>query len=722
MADAAGPPGERLRSGLEHNPVMKKALFAESPPRERVPLQPISANAPTPAAELTRLSLASGSPSPGAAAVALTPASGERSVERSAEPPRSVLRKRQRATPGAANASNITFAASTKVDPSPSSLIKHSPRPPRWPAAQSPWLNRGGERSELPEDTLCWNTPNSEWHREPTSCKSRQGRTPATTTGTAEEKVHNELLAMRVAYCNMCGAVFLGSLAALLYAQGLLVSQYYKSLILAAFVGTSLRRPVHCVSEMLRAPAPAAQGQDASAHAAAAPKEKEAAREMPEWTYWRWLGAAYGAMALLRFPLGVAATAALGFSVYAACSAMCDTWAVMEVRRQLSDWRQVLAKLTVVSSVLLLLLLAVSVCAYQLVAELNMLRTLALDGSIHSQSLASISELTGFEEEEVVSMVRQRSSMLTEYMRSTFENLIGDEQLAGEVATVAEKLVLEALGHGALLGEGEGESDDTLSFSSLQEMYDGALGSSRKLSDQTQRLLSHLASHMYTLLQQGFGYVLGGIDYLFAFTLFSSWLWMCLDEDAIESTIDRVIVGGDTSARVKSVLEATAGILDSLAHTFLFHCAMAWLVFTASDVRLRYICTLLAGLVSVMPVFSPWAVIFAPLALRLLTASSVSPGAAVTMLSLGALSKLELCAWIGAACVWASGWTQRLLSRSIATRTALLLGETAATQSILLGFYAFGPVGVAVGPVLLALTNGLVKIYRDSVVFPLRCR
>ena len=87
-------------------------------------------------------------------------------------------------------------------------------------------------------------------------------------------------------------------------------------------------------------------------------------------------------------------------------------------------------------------------------------------------------------------------------------------------------------------------------------------------ADVAERLLSHLASHMYTLLQQGFGYVLGGIDYLFAFTLFSSWLWMCLDEDAIESTIDRVIVGGDTSARVKSVLEATAGILDSLAHTY----------------------------------------------------------------------------------------------------------------------------------------------------------
>ena len=30
--------------------------------------------------------------------------------------------------------------------------------------------------------------------------------------------------------------------------------------------------------------------------------------------------------------------------------------------------------------------------------------------------------------------------------------------------------------------------------------------------------------------------------------------------------------------------------------------------------------------------------------------------------------------------------------------------------------------GYTVGPVLLALTNGLVKIYRDSVVFPLRCR
>jgi hypothetical protein len=198
-------------------------------------------------------------------------------------------------------------------------------------------------------------------------------------------------------------------------------------------------------------------------------------------------------------------------------------------------------------------------------------------------------------------------------------------------------------------------------------------------------------------------------------------------------------VGTDTAARFKSVLATTAGILDSLAHTFLFHTVLAWLVFSSSSVRLQWTCSLLAGLLSITPVFSPWAVIFAPLALRILTITVVdthntdnsdgtylgylySMGAGSTMLSVWAdLGRTEVCAWAVAICVWISGKTQRLLSRSIATRTHQLVGETTATQAILLGFYAFGIPGIAAGPVLLAMTNGLVKVYRDSVVFPLSC-
>lgn len=192
-------------------------------------------------------------------------------------------------------------------------------------------------------------------------------------------------------------------------------------------------------------------------------------------------------------------------------------------------------------------------------------------------------------------------------------------------------------------------------------------------------------------------------------------------------------MGADTAARFKSVLATTAGILDSLAHTFLFHCALAWLVFLYSSVRLQWTCSFLAGLLSITPVFSPWAMIFAPLVLRIWTITvadstddtgpyiySASTGS--TMLSVWAeLDRTELCVWVIAICAWVSGKTQRLLSRSIATRTHQLVGETTATQAILLGFYAFGVPGIAIGPVLLAMTNGLVKVYRDSVVFPLCC-
>ena len=85
------------------------------------------------------------------------------------------------------------------------------------------------------------------------------------------------------------------------------------------------------------------------------------------------------------------------------------------------------------------------------------------------------------------------------------------------------------------------------------------------------------------------------------------------------------------------------------------------------------------------------------------------------------LQPLELCVWTATICLWASGLTQRLLPLSIAKRTYRLVSPEVATQSILLGFYAFGAMGVVAAPVAVALTNGLVKIYRDSVVFSLRC-
>jgi hypothetical protein len=57
----------------------------------------------------------------------------------------------------------------------------------------------------------------------------------ATTQDTEEVVVLNELLALRMAYANMCGLVFLAALGCLLYVQGMLVARYLRSLLLAIF-------------------------------------------------------------------------------------------------------------------------------------------------------------------------------------------------------------------------------------------------------------------------------------------------------------------------------------------------------------------------------------------------------------------------------------------------------------------------------------------------------
>ena len=259
-------------------------------------------------------------------------------------------------------------------------------------------------------------------------------------------------------------------------------------------------------------------------------------------------------------------------------------------------------------------------------------------------------------------------------------------------------------------------------MNSLQAMWAAAVDSPLLLG-RAQALLSKVCVHLLQLALEGFRWVLSGMDYCFAATLFCSWFWLCLEDDVVASSIARVIVGEDTGSRIKSVLRATAGILDSLAHTFLFHSALAWLVFAATGPHsLHYVGTLLAGFLAVTPVLSPWVVVLGPLLLRMLAACTSGLGLAEELFGHEhGLPASQLSVWALVLAVWVSGTTHRLLPSSIATRTYALVSPEVATQSILLGFYAFGAMGVIGAPVTVALTNGLVKIYRDSVVFSLRC-
>jgi hypothetical protein len=373
----------------------------------------------------------------------------------------------------------------------------------------------------------------------------------------------------------MCGVVLLGALGTLLYAQGLMLSQYFKPLILAGFVGTALRRPVRYVAEMLR------WSPDETAGPAPTGPQPEGDAEMPEWRYWRWLGAAYIASSLLNFPGHTVTAAVFLLSLYSAVAtvvrAVQTTWIAKEVRQQISDWRSVLAKLTVVTSFFLLVIIGLSLCAYNLVTELKMLRSFALDGSMHSHTVATVHAVSGWSEEEIATFVRERSLMLSDYLRTQFEDMVGDKQLASDLEEqVLLPFVLEALQftnvnasltNGTPTGENATECDlstviageppnsgcagaDTTTgmyntsptLKSFEEIYSGAIGSSLLWSEQTQQIVSRLLVHTYRLLLEGVGYALAGIDFLFACTLFASWLWMCLDDDAIECTIVRVSV------------------------------------------------------------------------------------------------------------------------------------------------------------------------------------
>jgi hypothetical protein len=371
----------------------------------------------------------------------------------------------------------------------------------------------------------------------------------------------------------MCGVVLLGALAALLYAQGLMLSQYFKPLILAGFVGTALRRPVRHVAEMLR------WSPGTTAEPAPTGPQPAGEAEMPEWRYWRWLGAAYIASSALNFPGHTVTVAVVLLSLYSAVAtivrAVQTTWIAKEVRQQISDWRSVLAKLTVVTSFFLLVVIGLSLCAYNLVTELKMLRSFALDGSMHSHTVATVHAVSGWSEEEIATFVRERSLMLSNYLRTQFEDMIGDKQLASDLEEqVLLPFVLEALQftsvnasltNGSPAGQNTTECDlnsaiaeqpptsacasaDTTTsmystsptLRSFEDIYTGAIGSSLLWSEQTQQIVSRLLVHTYRLLLEGVGYALAGIDFLFACTLFASWLWMCLDDDAIECTIVRV--------------------------------------------------------------------------------------------------------------------------------------------------------------------------------------
>ena len=104
---------------------------------------------------------------------------------------------------------------------------------------------------------------------------------------------------------------------------------------------------------------------------------------MPEWGYWRWIGGAYALYSLWAWPEALMLGSLAVFGMASGGTLMLRvmrrlTPRLVEAAGQwLVSYRRVFARCLVVTVVALGLLLAASLCAYHLVAELSFLRSVA---------------------------------------------------------------------------------------------------------------------------------------------------------------------------------------------------------------------------------------------------------------------------------------------------------------------------------------------------------
>ena len=131
----------------------------------------------------------------------------------------------------------------------------------------------------------------------------------------------------------------------------------------------------------------------------------------------------------------------------------------------------------------------------------------------------------------------------------------------------------------------------------------------------------------------------------------------------------------------KEVIRATRGIFKASLEIFLYHILFTWLILDIFGVEFRYILTLLSGAVSIVPYISPWIMCL--------------PACVLLYVSNGALPAFVFLA-IYVMVIYTSD--HYIYKRSTNTHPYLL------GLSVVMGVYAFGVLGVLIGPLLLCLS------------------
>eukprot|EP01052_Picozoa_sp_SAG31_P012024 SAG31_NODE_693_length_12770_cov_64.934575_8_plen_390_part_00 len=225
--------------------------------------------------------------------------------------------------------------------------------------------------------------------------------------------------------------------------------------------------------------------------------------------------------------------------------------------------------------------------------------------------------------------------------------------------------------------------------------------------DQAIALASKLSSQVLSGLGLIFRILFSTIDYFFSFSLYVSWVWVFISsrDDLLQSLASLLVADPSVQADIYRVgYFSVQVVLGGLARSFIFHAATAWLIFTLFDVTLLHIGSLLAGFMALLPIGSPWLVIWMCPLWRWTTGRWVYSHEA----------------WLWVAIFVAHLKLDTTTITHVHIARAKYISASMAGQSILLAYYAFGSTGVILGPLIVSTTVGILKIIKRSVVEPLQ--
>eukprot|EP01050_Picozoa_sp_SAG11_P007573 SAG11_NODE_637_length_8033_cov_4.585707_2_plen_844_part_00 len=319
----------------------------------------------------------------------------------------------------------------------------------------------------------------------------------------------------------------------------------------------------------------------------------------------------------------------------------------------------------------------------------------------------------GVSEEQVAEQLGNATETAQQAMVDYSRSLVGDADLAADI----EKLIRTTMREFQLAEEQREQSQDqvgtpsdpvTFGRSEMKfEQVWAVISHSADIWKQAITLAKKLASQALSVLALIFRVLFSTIDYFFSFSLYISWVWVFVsaENDILKTVAGRLVADATVQGDLYTVAYFSVQVvLGGLARSFVFHASTAWLIFKIFHVSLVHIGALAAGLVALFPVGSPWMVIWS----------------------------CPLYRWAANRWVFNHEWLYWLLifiahlKLDTATIThvhiarARYISASMAGQSILLAYYAFGVSGVVLGPLIVSVTVGIMKIIQRSVVEPLQ--